>query len=101
MAKVWTKEEIKTLILTNDVMLERSLMRIFARQTEIEKAASETNENNGVGFTGADAYILSEFAKWTMKVSSRPEGMRLTVKQKEIARKRMPKYATQLLKTLA
>lgn len=68
----------------------RGLLRIYQYQTDHEKAIEQTNEYNGVGFTGADSNILSSFAK---QYSSR--GF-LTEKQMFILKKRIPKYAGQL-----
>ena len=92
----WTKELIQEKLQTSTVMVERSLLLLYSAQTPDEQRASTTRENNGIGFNGVDAYILCEFAKW-VKRSNRPEGERLSPKQLEIARKKLRKYATQLL----
>lgn len=90
MAKVWTVEEIKTLVLNNDKMVARSVVVLYDRQTASEQAAQETHERNGVGFNGVDASILSSFAEFY-----KSRGY-LSVKQTAIARKKLPKYAKQL-----
>lgn len=72
--------------------LLRGLVTIYQYQTEAEKLASVTNEDNGVGFNGSDAFILSEFAK---KQQAFPN-YRFSEKQIGIIRKAMPKYAGQL-----
>ncbi len=91
MARVWTVEEIKTLILTNDKMVARSVVVLYERQTASEQAAQETHERNGVGFNGVDASILSSFAEFY-----KSRGY-LSVKQTAIARKKLGKYARQLV----
>lgn len=73
----------------------RGLMRIYREQTENEKAIDRTEENNGVGFTGTDAEILSSFAKQVEKDTGKYP-LALSPKQMAILFKRMPKYAGQL-----
>ena len=45
----------------------RALVVLFNNQTEAEKAASTTNVDNGVGFTGADAHSGCITAKYFLK----------------------------------
>lgn len=99
MAKVWTKETIRETIATDTRMVERSLLKLFARQTADEQQAKTTSHSNGMGFNGTDANILSSFAQWVMQGEKKgiPEGKRLSEKQLVIARKKLPKYAGQLL----
>jgi hypothetical protein len=68
----------------------RALVRIYEHQTDDEQRVGETREHNGVGFTGADANILSSFAEQVQR------GRQLSEKQMRIVFKRMPKYARQL-----
>lgn len=92
MSRVWTKDEIKNLIQTNDRMVALSLKQLYNYQTECERATHETSENNGVGFNGVDAPILTSFAVFYM------ERGYLSPKQIEIARKKLIKYSGQLTK---
>lgn len=69
----------------------RGLLKIFEYQTASEKATESTNEDNGVGFSGVDAEILSSFAKQVSK------GRNMSPKQMAIIYKKMPKYAKQLM----
>ena len=96
---IWTKETILAKLETSAVMVERSLLVIYANQTADEKASQSTSKDNGIGFTGADAFILSSFAEWVLKGDAKgiPEGKRLSPKQLEIARKKLRKYTRQLL----
>ena len=93
--KTWTPETIAKLIHDSTKMVERSLLVLYSRQTEGEQHAETTCETNHMGFTGADANLLSSFAKQIIK-SQRTEGQRLSPKQLFFARKKLPKYAKQL-----
>lgn len=87
----WDKSSITTLLLTNDKALYRAITVIFDRQTAEEQSSETTSVNNGIGFSGCDAQILSSFAK---QIAQR--GF-LSPKQKEIAVKKMPKYHKQII----
>ena len=90
MARVWTEDEIKNLVQTNDTMLYRSLLKLYAEQTADEQAAGMTTHRNGAGFNGVDSNILSSFCEFLNN-----RGF-LTVKQKALARKKMIKYTGQI-----
>lgn len=96
--KVWTKEDIKNLLFKNDKAVFRGVVRIYERQTADEKAVGETAYNNGVGFSGADANILSSFARQIQEYDPLTSKFKtpLSPKQLEIARKKIVKYAGQL-----
>lgn len=68
----------------------RGLLRIYDNQTDDEQRAEETKYWNNIGFTGADAHILSSFATQVLK------GFSLSEKQQKILFKKMPKYSSQL-----
>ena len=105
-----TKKEklayIKQMLSTNDRWMLKGLYTIFLKQTSQEQASEVTQDHNGVGFTGADANILTSFAKQFVKKG----GVAMLViegavtadtffspKQLPILRKKMPKYARQLM----
>lgn len=90
MARVWTSDEIRELIKTNDKVLYGALKKLYECQTVEEQSARCTTEHNGVGFNGVDGPILSSFAEFLIKTGF------LTAKQKEIARKKLVKYTNQL-----
>lgn len=90
MAKI-TKDEIKKKITAERPWTERAVVAIYERQTADEQQDGETRHNNKVGFSGPDAYILSEFARWLNS------GKHLSQKQLVLAQKRIGKYAGQLL----
>lgn len=88
--RIWTEDEIRNLIQKNDKVLYGALRRIYAEQTADEQASGETNHQNGVGFNGVDAPILSSFCEFLNRTGF------LTPKQKTLARKKLVKYNKQL-----
>lgn len=88
----YIKEYIKNQLLTDRRWLLRGIVAIYSKQTSEEQNAETTIEDNGIGFNGVDAYILSSFAKQIKN------GHTLSPKQLSIALKKMPKYAGQLVK---
>jgi len=90
--KKWKKEDIKKLLVENDVAVLRGLLRIYNLQTEDEKQMDDTRYNNGIGFNGVDGFIMSKFA--TFYMSRRY----LTRKQFDLAKKKIMKYSGQLAK---
>ena len=88
----WKVEEIKELLNHNDKMVCISLVQIYNQQDDDEKLYKETSKDNGVGFNGIDAPILSSFAEFYLK-----NGF-LSSKQMDIARKKMIKYSKQVCK---
>lgn len=88
--RVWTEDEIKNLVQTNDKVLYGALRKLYAEQTSDEQAAGTTKHYNGVGFNGADAKIMSSFAEFLKRTGF------LTSKQKAVARRKLVKYNKQL-----
>jgi hypothetical protein len=84
-------EEVKNLLNSNDEFLYKALKVLYNNQTEDEQNSKETKEYNGIGFNGLDAPIMSSFAEFLNK-----RGF-LSKKQKAIARKKMAKYAKQVM----
>lgn len=94
--KEYTKEDIQVMLATRDEAVVRGMIRIYEYQTQYEKSVEGTVEDNGVGFNGADAPIMSSFVKWATTHNNT-----LTPKQMFIARKKMKKYAGQILRLMA
>lgn len=88
--KVWSEEEIRSLIQTNDKVLYGALKKLYACQTADEQRAETTKERNGKGFNGVDAPFLSSVAEFLLKRGY------LTDKQKACTRKKLIKYNKQL-----
>lgn len=87
-----TIETIREKLQSNDLWLCRGIKAIYDCQTLSEQLEGQTKEDNGIGFNGVDAFILSSFAQFYVKTGF------LTAKQLVIARKKMGKYSGQLLK---
>lgn len=90
--KTYTAESVIENLQTSDAWVARAVVAIFNKQTEAEKQVSATVEHNGVGFNAIDAEILSDFARFYLQRGY------MTPKQVALARKKMPKYAGQLVR---
>lgn len=90
--KIWKLDEIRYLLETNDKAVINGLIAIYNKQTADEKVVNETKHSNGVGFTGADAKVLSNMAKYAIAKGG------LTEKQFIYVKKEIGKYAGQLTK---
>lgn len=84
------KAVLRRLLSTNDAWAKRALVRIYNAQTCDEKQCGETMHENGVGFTGTDARLLTQIAKWYVEKNFIGAGYMQIVHQK------MPKYAGQI-----
>ena len=82
---------IRSQLATNYAWATRGLVKIYTLQTADEQASDTTSHNNGVGFNGCDANILSSFAK---QINN---GRNLSAKQMAIVYKKMPRYYRQIL----
>lgn len=87
-------EDWKVKLATDRAWIEKGIIRIFEYQTTSEQHNENVNNHNNVGFTPADAKMLSSFAK-QLKYRN---NYHLSPKQLAYAAHRMPKYARQLLK---
>lgn len=77
---------------TNENWAIRAMVKIYeCNQTWEEQSSEQTFDDNGIGFNGLDANILSSFAK---QVQS---GRTMSQKQMAIIMKKMKKYARQVL----
>ena len=90
-----TKKEkvafVKQMLASNPAWAVRGLLKIYEFQTEAEQRVGETTEDNGVGFSGCDAHILSSFAEQIKN------GRQMSEKQLAIIYKKMPRYSRQLV----
>ena len=93
--RVWTAKEIADRLEKSDVMVERSLLQLYHRQTADEANSNATIEDNGVGFNAFDAAFLTDVARW-VEQSTYPEGQRLTPRQLPHVRRGLRKYVGQL-----
>ena len=82
---------VKNQLSTNPAWAQRAIVKLWERQTADEQAAQTTGHDNGVGFNGTDAFILSSFAEQINK------GRTLSPKQLAIAFRKLPKYSKQII----
>lgn len=82
---------VKEKLTSDPAWVCRAIVKLYECQTMDEQCSGLTKENNGVGFNGLDAVILSSFAEQLLK------GRSLTVKQLAIAHKKLPKYSRQVI----
>ena len=82
---------VKTQLSSNPAWAQRAIVKLWQRQTADEQAAQTTGHDNGIGFNGTDAFILSSFAEQINK------GRTLSPKQLVIAFKKLPKYSKQII----
>jgi hypothetical protein len=75
--------------------IRQALVTMFNRQTSMEQSVDSTFESNGVGFSANDADILSDICKKAQKYNGLRGG------QIPLVRKKMKKYARQLVAALA
>lgn len=88
--KQW-EEYLKNLLKTNNKALFKAIVLIYDSQTEEEKRANESVEDNKLGFSKIDAKDLSAIARKIKREETLTEG--------ELAKSRnkMPKYWKQLM----
>jgi len=92
------KQDIITLLNTNDMAIARALIAINKRQTEVEKIKNSTIEANGRGFTPADAFMGTSMAEfYTAHKMLTPKQLNYWKKPNAKGIPRINKYATQLL----
>jgi len=94
-----TKDIIKNKLANDNTWLERGVLAIWKRQTQDEKIATCTKYHNGIGFNGVDGTFMTSLGNQINRKSQSGVkiGTCLSPKQITIARKKMQKYAGQLL----
>ena len=95
-ARVMVQENMRD----NDQWLYRGLIAIYDRQTADEQNSETTKHDNGIGFSGTDAQILSSFAQQVIEFNTGKSKFNhpLSLRQKELCRRKMNKYAMQLVR---
>jgi hypothetical protein len=100
-------EFIREKLKTDDRWMLKGLIVIFDNQTHDEQRVGSVHVHNGIGFTRADAEIMSDFAKRLIArglrqalAEKQPVSVDklFTVKQAAIFKKKIAKYANQLAK---
>lgn len=87
---MWTKEQIRELLASNDKAVIRAMLALYNRQTATEQASHSTRDHNGRGFNGLDASIMSRFTEFYNQ-----RGF-LSPKMIALTRKKVMKYSGQL-----
>jgi hypothetical protein len=82
---------VKQQLGSNPAWASKAIVKLYECQTADEQNSQITKEDNGVGFNGTDANILSSFAEQILK------GRTLSAKQLAIAFKKLPKYSRQVI----
>lgn len=98
----WTnadKDVIIKLLVTNDIFLERAIIQLFLRQTQVEIAENTAKNTNFRGFNKPDARKMTIYAKVCLKGTNqvKGEGNRLDPWMKDDAKRRVVKYWRQLI----
>lgn len=92
-------------LMTNNDYLEKAILKLYKYQTEHEQQTQDTTVLNGVGFNSIDANFLSSLAEWILDRKHAPVAEKdkyvvrrhLSYKQRLLARKKVTKYAGQLV----
>ena len=71
--KTWTRDEIDSLLQTNDIAVMRAIVRLFEMQTEDEKVSADAKNLNARGFNAADAKAGTRMARWLLGMNDRNE----------------------------
>jgi hypothetical protein len=90
-----TRDSIKLLLSTNDEAVKRAIAAITARQTSQEVRAQATIDRNGRGWNGLDAKFMTSLAAQLLVNNW------LSPRQLVVARRKLMKYAGQLLAVIA
>ena len=85
-------EFLKNKLTHDKVWAAAALLRIYDNQTSDEQRCEITRHENGIGFTGSDARLLTRFAEWY-----KTHGW-LSEKQMKWVFSKMGKYAAQISK---
>lgn len=88
--KSFSKEVIQEKLMTDSRWVERSLVKLFQRQTMDEQMSKETFTENGRGFNKSDCRYLTYCSQWVLKGNSL-SGVHL-----EKCRKKLVKYWKQI-----
>ena len=88
--KIWSVDEVRTLVSTNATMVERSLVKLYECQTAEEQNFKSTHVLNHQGFNKVDAKFGTNLAQVVKN------GYHLSPKQLEASRKILRKYVRQL-----
>jgi len=100
----WTPEKVLFHLETSDQWLERAILVLYARQTELEKLSGCTIDDNDRGMQQADAKLFGEYARKLLS-GSRLNADEISECRKPWCRGRVPvirigKYRKQIVKII-
>lgn len=90
MSRIYEPEGIKGLIKVSNKAVERAMVALYERQTQLEQNGEMTVESNGVGFSAFHAKLGTYYARWVL------DGKRLSGAHLERARTIALRYVGQL-----
>ena len=67
----WTREQIDNILKSNDLAVEKAIIRLFEAQTETEQKTAGTHNKNDRGFCAADARAGTRFARMLLGMNDR------------------------------
>ena len=62
----WTPDKVLYMLETSDSWVEQSIVALYKRQTELERAAGVTIDDNDRGMQQADAKLFGQYARQIM-----------------------------------
>ena len=71
--KIWTREDIDAMLMTNDDAVMRAIVRLFELQTTDEQSTAYTKSKNNRGFSAADSKAGTRMARWLLGMNDRNE----------------------------
>ena len=71
MSKIYTRDDINTILHSSDRAVERAMVRLFELQTAGEQRVAHTTHQNDEGFCAADAKAGTRFARWIQGFNDR------------------------------
>lgn len=85
----WTTEQVAYMLATDDRWLERAIVALHRRQTDLEQRVRETFNKNEIGLQVADARLFSAYAEKIQRLASegREIGTCLSETEKREARR--------------
>jgi len=85
----WTLAEIADMLATDDAFMEKAIVNLHNRQTELEKQVRDTYVDNERGLQVADAKVFSAFAEKILRESKEGKvfGTILSHNEKKFARR--------------
>jgi hypothetical protein len=75
--KVWTEDEIKTLLFAKPEAVEKAIVKLYQRQTADERQSADTKHDNGRGFSQSTCRRGTIYAGWVIENPTKKWGHKL------------------------